>query len=936
MRKPAKRLNKLPRLPLAALAILTALASVPITQGAETDPSFTNPANLGPAVNSSANDYDPNISADELELYFNSYRAGGLGQADLWVTTRKTKADPWGRAVNLGAPVNSPAGDKGPCITADGLSLYFSSDRPGGHGGLDLWVTTRKTKGAPWGEPVNLGPTINSAAGEHAPSISTDELELYFTDYPMGGLTRPGGLGRADLWVTTRKTKGDPWGTPVNLGPTVNSSAWDQSPSISGDGLSLYLDDDSSLRMTTRKSTSDPWGTPVKLGPAINRGWTVNADISRDGSTLTFASTRRGGVGASDIWQATLGNGSASTPESKAESKQPRFAARTFNSSLPFYVYVQETAESSRRFVGRTPSATPLQIPGCRMWDVAAVPPVKDWDLLVREITQNEIPGLGLAEAKDADLEHLKKLPGLQELRLDRTATTDAGLRQLKGLTKLQVLSVNGPQVTNAGLEYLKALTELQSLELQDTQITDAGFEELKGLAKLQSLNLRGTWITDAGLERLKVLAELQSLDAGNTRITDAGLQHLKDLTKLQALHLQLTRITDAGLKHLSGLKGLRQLGLEKTAITDAGLTQLKDLIELRQLKLLNTQVTDAGVARLKGLTNLESLDLSGTRITDAGLAHFKGLPKLQLTLSGTSATEPAQTLHQAAAAGDLARVQSLLDQGADVSQKDNRGWTPLHHAVRSGRKEVVQGLLGKGASAEAADFYGRNPLHLASGSGKETIATLLLAKGANISVKDNSGSTALHAAAGSDNVGRDFLEFLLAKGADVKATNMAGQTPLHRLAWRGKPKQDHKPAAAALLAHGAEVNAMDKWGFTPLHITAENGQLKIVEFLLAKGAVVDKQFNDGLPPQSGTSSPDAFGTPLHAAAKAGHNEIVELLIAKGANVNAKDTRCETPAQVALAQNRAGTARLLLAKGGEVCTMQLAAYTGDLAKVKDY
>jgi hypothetical protein len=281
------------------------------TGGADADLAFSNPANLGPTVNSADDEYDPSISADRLELYFNSYRSGGLGQADLWVTTRKTKADPWGSPVNLGPTVNSPAGDKAPCISADGLSLYFSSGRSGGHGDQDLWVTTRKTKNAPWGEPVNLGPTVNSEAGEHSPSISTDGLTLYFAEQSEK-LDRPGGLGGGDIWVTMRKTKADPWASPVNLGPTVNSPAWDQAPSISDDGLTLYFDserdgvDESAIWVTRRKATSEPWGAPVRLGPAVNAGWEADPDISRDGSTLYFVSGRSGGSGGTDLWQLSL------------------------------------------------------------------------------------------------------------------------------------------------------------------------------------------------------------------------------------------------------------------------------------------------------------------------------------------------------------------------------------------------------------------------------------------------------------------------------------------------------------------------------------------------------------------------------------------------------------------------------------------------------
>ena len=320
MLRPGKKFYKRPSLPAAAIVVLTALLAVPTTvvltfaadsqpstESADTVPIFGNPVNLGPTVNSSAQEFDPSISADELELYFNSYRPGGFGKADIWVTTRKTKADPWGSPVNLGPTINSPAGDKGPSISADGLSLYFNSARSGGHGGQDLWVTTRKTKSAPWGEPVNLGPTVNSPANEQTPSISTDGLVLYFIVWPDKS---PGGWDQSDLWVTTRKTMADPWGSPVNLGPMVNSPAYDGSPSTSEDGLSLYFDSErgggSSIWVAKRKSTSDPWGTPMKLGQAVNADWEANPDLSRDGSTLYLVSTRRGRVGRTDIWQVSL------------------------------------------------------------------------------------------------------------------------------------------------------------------------------------------------------------------------------------------------------------------------------------------------------------------------------------------------------------------------------------------------------------------------------------------------------------------------------------------------------------------------------------------------------------------------------------------------------------------------------------------------------
>lgn len=558
------RLHKLPSLPLAALAMLTALASVQITQGAETDPSFTNPANLGPTVNSLENEYEPSISADGLELYFHSYRTGGVGQADIYVSTRKSKADPWGAAVNLGATVNSPAGDKGSCISADGLSFYFNSDRPGGSGGQDLWVTMRKSKTAPWGEPVNLGPMVNTPAHEQSPSISAEGLTLYFSAWPADNSSED--WDKSDLWMTTRKSTVDPWGKPVNLGPTVNSSAYDASPSLSEDGLSLYFDSERSgtcaIWVTTRESISGAWGTPVQLGPAVNTDWEANPEISKDGTTLYFVSTRRGGVGKTDLWQATLAKGSASTPESKEQSEKPRFAARTFKSSLAFYVYSQETSRSDEEYLGQTPSTNSLGIPACRIWWVRPVPPVKDWEALIRELTQNKVPGLMLYPATDADLRHFESLTGVEYLALPYAQMTDAGLEHLKVLTGIRSLNLSGTRITGRGLEKLKGLTELQDLELKDTPVVDKDLEHLSGLTGLQQLGLNRTAITDAGLAHLKNLTELRGLNLWGTVVSDAGLAHLKRLPKLELLDLGGCLITDAGLAQFRSFPELRSLDL--------------------------------------------------------------------------------------------------------------------------------------------------------------------------------------------------------------------------------------------------------------------------------------------------------------------------------------------------------------------------------------
>jgi hypothetical protein len=289
------------------LAILV-LALGLITSVANADFIFGTPINLGPTVNSSSHDGAMSISADGLSIFFDSNRSGGHGDFDIWVTSRATTDDDWETPVNLGSPVNTSAWDGVASISADGLSLYFSSSRPGGYGDLEIWFTTRATTNDPWGEPVNLGSTVNSPDWDWVPSISADELTLFFSSL------RPGGSGDWDLWVTSRATKDNDWSIPLNLGPTVNSPSRDWLPSISADGLTLFFTSNRlggygsrDIWMTRRTTTNDLWGEPVNLGPPFN---TSSMDqvpiISPDGSTLYFNSNRSGGYSGLDIWQVSI------------------------------------------------------------------------------------------------------------------------------------------------------------------------------------------------------------------------------------------------------------------------------------------------------------------------------------------------------------------------------------------------------------------------------------------------------------------------------------------------------------------------------------------------------------------------------------------------------------------------------------------------------
>jgi len=289
--------SKKTRWNLSTMLMTVAILLVIGIGDARADFIFGEAVNLGPTVNSGATDWSPSISSDGLELYFESDRSGGLGSEDLWVSTRATIEDDWGAPGNLGSIVNTATEDWGPSISGDGLELYFTSDRPGGSGGHDLWVSKRATTDESWGDPVNLGSTVNSSSDDMYPCISSDGLELYFN------CSRDWGL-----YVTRRATKGEPWGTPVVI---PGYMIW---PGISADGRVLLsgaeLSDgygSNDIRVRMRATTEDDWGPLVNLEPAVNSpSWDCEPTLSHDGRTLYFTSNRGGGVGRWDTWQAPI------------------------------------------------------------------------------------------------------------------------------------------------------------------------------------------------------------------------------------------------------------------------------------------------------------------------------------------------------------------------------------------------------------------------------------------------------------------------------------------------------------------------------------------------------------------------------------------------------------------------------------------------------
>jgi hypothetical protein len=289
-----KRLNDY-RMVLVLVGFVTAIM---LGSGhAKADFTFGEPTNLGPTVNdSSVADLFACPSADGLELYFvSSDRTGGEGYEDLWVTRRASTIEPWGEPVNLGPLINTPDCETGPTLSADGLELYFSGYKPDG---FHILMSKRPTRNSPWGEPVSLTSLlyIDSETLVVCPSISGDGLELYVAV----GRMEP--VNEWSVAVARRDSIDTPWQTPVHLGPEVNSWCCQGHPGISSDGLLLVFSDiylcpprphglgGTDIWFARRAAGDGDWCTSMNLGAPVNTAFSDEdfAKISADGSTLYF------------------------------------------------------------------------------------------------------------------------------------------------------------------------------------------------------------------------------------------------------------------------------------------------------------------------------------------------------------------------------------------------------------------------------------------------------------------------------------------------------------------------------------------------------------------------------------------------------------------------------------------------------------------------
>lgn len=204
------------------------------------------PTNLGESINSYRDETIDNVTVDGTTLLLSGNFKGSLGEFDIYLA-EKDSAE-WKSLTHLPHPINTQYHEESGCLTADGKALLFTSDRPGGigpfvrisnsyyHGNLmgnmDIYVSVKQSDGS-WGEPINLGPTINTPYAERSVFLHPDGKTLYFSSdgHP--------GLGRLDVFKSVRlnDTSWTEWSEPVNLGKEINSANddWGYEVDISGE-----------------------------------------------------------------------------------------------------------------------------------------------------------------------------------------------------------------------------------------------------------------------------------------------------------------------------------------------------------------------------------------------------------------------------------------------------------------------------------------------------------------------------------------------------------------------------------------------------------------------------------------------------------------------------------------------------------------------------
>jgi outer membrane protein OmpA-like peptidoglycan-associated protein len=197
----------------------------------KTDTGFAPAVSFGRVVNTYQNEGAETMNADGTILFFTACnRMDGYGSCDIFFSQKINNS--WTQPAGIGKPVNSGAWEAQPSFSSDGKALYFASNRQGGYGGKDIWVSYLDEQNR-WTEPKNLGPNINTLFDDQCPFIHADNETLYFTSNGWPG------IGEGDIFVSRKTDTG--WTKPENLGYPINTENNDNGLTVSYDGKTAFL-----------------------------------------------------------------------------------------------------------------------------------------------------------------------------------------------------------------------------------------------------------------------------------------------------------------------------------------------------------------------------------------------------------------------------------------------------------------------------------------------------------------------------------------------------------------------------------------------------------------------------------------------------------------------------------------------------------------------
>jgi len=270
--------------------------------------------NLGPGVNSTGPDYSPVVTADESQIFFTSRREGpkdpatGLYYENIYMADNTNGT--WGKATNIGMPINAESKCSATVgLSPDGQTIFIYKDDGNGDGN----IYTTHLNGLVWSSPTKLDENVDSKFWEPSASVSADGQILYFSS------NRPGGFGGLDIYMSRLLPNGQ-WGKATNLGPNINTAFDEDAPYIHPDGTTLYFSSRGHETMggydifESLMDSSNHWGKPVNIGYPVN---TPGDDIfffpTTDGKGAYYSSFKDDGFGEKDIYRVTF-------PDKKGEA----------------------------------------------------------------------------------------------------------------------------------------------------------------------------------------------------------------------------------------------------------------------------------------------------------------------------------------------------------------------------------------------------------------------------------------------------------------------------------------------------------------------------------------------------------------------------------------------------------------------------------------